>query len=229
MGIVADEWPVAIVLLAEIRPVTAIGGIAHRVAELEVEGSRCLACSINPVANSVGAIPALTDAIGWVGRLVVELGVGAGVALHHVVAEACIAEVVEQQVEIGFHTFLHIVALVVEVAHAVPAFAGVGIAKLNTKTVGLGLCLAVVIIGANIGGIHGIGHALIGFRREPKPAVIALAVVDDNVGNGADAVSLECLDERPKLLLCAKRRTVIGEPVEIVITHAGAATVSTLW
>ena len=123
--VAADEWPVAIVLLCQAVPLTIVSGIAHRVTELEVESGRCLFGRIDPVANGLRAVPAFTDAVGWVAVLVVKLRVGAAIAFHHVIAEAHIAKVFEQHLQISLHGVLHVRAGVVEVAHAVPSFSGI--------------------------------------------------------------------------------------------------------
>ena len=59
------------------------------------------------------------------GTFVVHLCKAGAVAFHHVVAETDVAEVVEQEVEIGLDNLLHVLALVVKVTHAAPAFASV--------------------------------------------------------------------------------------------------------
>ena len=45
----------------ELRPVIAVNGITNAIAELEVESSALLSCSVDPILNSRVGIPALTD------------------------------------------------------------------------------------------------------------------------------------------------------------------------
>ena len=53
--------------------------------------------------------------------------------------------------------------------------------------------LSLVIVGTDVGGIHLIGHTLIGFYREIGPTGQRVAVVDDHIGNGADALGVKVL------------------------------------
>ena len=92
----------------------------------------------------------------------------------------------------------------VEVAHAVPALTGVLVAKAYAKTVGLGFGLSFVVVRTNIGGTHRVGDTLVSFSRESEPAVVALAMVDDDVGDGADAIVFKGLDEIAQLLFGTK-------------------------
>ena len=56
---------------------------------------------------------------------VIQLGVLCGIALNHVIAETCIAQVVEQVVKVELAVLLHIGAGVVQVACAVKVLAGI--------------------------------------------------------------------------------------------------------
>ena len=140
-----------------------MGGVAHGIAELEVEGSTGLACAVNPVADGVRAVPALTDGELWLGTLVIHLRILCRVALHHVVAEAYVAQVVEQHVQIGFHTILHVRALVVQVTHTVPSLAGVVVGPNGVAFRGCLVILADVLISELV------GHAVVGLCREVRP------------------------------------------------------------
>ena len=62
---VGYQGPVAVVLLNEFAPVTVVGGIANSIAELEVESCTGLACTFNPVLDSIGAVPAFTNRELW--------------------------------------------------------------------------------------------------------------------------------------------------------------------
>ena len=53
-------------------------------------------------------------------------------------------------------------------------------------------------------------------------------MVNDHVGDGADACLLEGLDERPQLSLGTKRAVVVGKPVEVVVAHRLSAAVGAL-
>ena len=190
--VVADERPVVVVALRQTVPLSVVGGIAHGVAELEIEGCRGFSRCVDPFADGRGAVPALADAESGVGRLVVEFRVGACIAFHHVVAETHVAEVVEQHVQIGFHRVLHVLARVVEVGHTVPVFARVGSTR---STVGL----------HHVGSAHRVGHALVSLCREVEIlACQRLAMVHHHVGDGSDAIVAERLDERTQFGLGAE-------------------------
>ena len=185
-------------------PLPIVSGVAHGIAELEVESGRCLLGGIDPVADGLCAVPAFTNTVGWIAVFIVKLCVGAVVAFHHIITEAHIAKVFKQHLQIGLHGVLHVRAGVVEVAHAVPAFTGVLITKAYTKTVGFCFGLAIVVVRANISGTHGVGDSLVSFCWEAEPAVVALAMVDDDVGDGADTIIFKDLDEIAQLLFGTK-------------------------
>ena len=72
--------------------------------------------------------------------------------------------------EIGLHYFLHVCRLVVEVAHAVPAFASVVVGReLVAVFVGPSERGSAVVVAADVGRVHLIGHALIGLDGEVDP------------------------------------------------------------
>ena len=210
------ERPVVVVALCQSVPLAVVGGVAHGVAELEVEGCRGFSRGINPVADGLRAVPALAHAELRAGRLVVELRVGAIVALHHVVAEADVAEILEQHFQVGLHRVLHVLARVVEVGHSVPVFARVG-----------STCAAVSL--HHVGRAHLVGHALVGLSGEVE--ILArqrLAMVHNHVGDGADAVVAKRLDERAQFLLGAERGIVVREPIEVVVAHRQSAAIRAL-
>ena len=225
----ADKRPVAVILLTQFLPVTAVEGVADGVAELEVEGGRGLLGAVNPLADGVGTVPALADGEQRLAVLVVHLGIVGRVAFHHVVAEAGIAEVVDQEVEVCLDDALHVLALVVEVAHAVPAFACVVVgAEAVAVLCGPFLCLAAVVVGDNIGGEHLVGLTVPGLRGEVYPVGDVATVVDDDIGDGAETDGLKGLDHRAQLSLVAEGTVIVVEPPEIVVAHGLRAAVAAL-
>ena len=124
--IAAHQRPVAVVLLTQTNIVALIHGIAHGVAELEVE---CCTLNLvvqfrthNPVLDGCSAVPAFTDGEFRLRSTVIKPSERSRIAFHHVITETGIAQVVLQEVEIGLDYSLHILALMVKVTHAVPAF-----------------------------------------------------------------------------------------------------------
>ena len=193
--VAADERPVAFVLLAQPLPVAIVTGIADGIAELEVEGCAGLFGAVNPFADGVAAVPALADGELRFRVLVVYLGIRGAVAFYHIVAETGIAEVVEQEVEIGLDNALHILTLMVEVAHTAPAFARVVVGA-DAVAVGCSPFLgrAVIVVGADISGNHLVVLTIPTLLREIYPVGEVATVVDDHVGDGAETGGLEGLD-----------------------------------
>ena len=230
--VAADQRPVTVVLLCQTAVVTVVHRVAHRVAELEVEGRTLYLAvhlrAVNPVLDGVGAVPAFADAELRLCRGVIHTRISSRVALHHVVAEASIAQVVLQEVQIGLYNRLHILAPVVQVAHAVPALTRIVAAECDAEPVGLCLCLAVIVVSANVGRPHRVGHTLVRLRREPEPAVVALAVVNHHVGDGFDAILPIGIYEVAQLLLIAERAVVVLEPVQVVVAHRRASAIAAL-
>ena len=225
----ADKGPVAVILLAQFLPVTSVAGIADGVTELEVEGGAGLLCAVNPVTDGVRAVPALTDGELRLAVFVVHLGICRAVALHHVVTEADIAEIVEQELEVGLDDALHVLTLVVEVTHAGPVIAGVFVFA-EAIAVGCGpfLGLAAIVVGADVGGEHLVVLTVIGFLGEVNPIGDIAAVVDDDIGDGAESEGLEGLDHRTQLGFVAEGAVVVVEPPEVVVAHGLCAAVAAL-
>ena len=136
----------------ELPPVVGIDGITHRIAEGEVEGRTLLAGGVDPRLHRIGiAVPVLADRILHVGSRIIVADVRTGKALHHVITEAGITEIVEQVILVCLHDFLHVRLLVVEVAHTVPSFSFVIVrTKLHPCTAGLSGSFAIVVVGADI-------------------------------------------------------------------------------
>ena len=80
----------------------------------------------------------------------------------------------------------------------------------------IGCCLScsfsLIIIFANIGGQHLIGHTFVCLCREVKPA-LCVAMVDDNICYRTDTVSFKFGNQVPEFCLCSERRVLI----EIII------------
>ena len=221
--VLAHQRPAAVVLLGQQAPVALVDGVAHGVAELEVEGGRGLARAVDPAADGVRAVPALAHGELGLCRLVVHLRVLRCVALHHVVAESRVAQVVQQHVEVCLYVRLHVLALVVEVAHAVPALAGVVVrARLMAVSGGL-------VVGDDVLIGQLVGHPVVGLLGEVCPRADVAPVVDHHVGDGADAPVLEGLDQLAQLGLGAERAVVVLKPVQVVVSHRLAAAVAALW
>ena len=91
--ITADERPVAIVLLVQIRPVLTVGRIAENILKLEIESTAGLFGFVNPFADFALTVPVFAYGELWLTVFVIQFGVAGTIALHHVVAEACIAEI----------------------------------------------------------------------------------------------------------------------------------------
>ena len=156
--------------------------------------------------------------------LLLQLDAGelAGVTLHHVVAESGITEVVKEHVEVSLHYGLHVGAVVVKVAHAVPVVARVFIAaEANLWCLFVSPCQSssLVIITADVGRIHLVGSAFISFCGEVGPAGERVAMIDYHIGYGADALALEGADHGAQFGFVAERAVVIAEPIEVVISH----------
>ena len=144
----------------------------------------------------------------------------------HVVTQSGVAEVVEQHVEVSLHHALHVGTVVVEVAHAIPVVARVILVaetQLRTLADSPVVGATTIIVVADVGRIHAVGRALVCLYREVGPAGEGIAVVDDHIGNGANALALEGLDHRAQLGLVAKRAVVIAEPVKVVVAHGTSA------
>ena len=187
--------PLGVVVLNEGHRIAAIAGVAHhrraaqgrpplvgvvdhiacRVAEREVE-RRTLddtvhLGAIQPVLHRRGVtVPVLAHRELRLSLTVILANEGCREALDHIVAEACVAQVVEQHAQIGLYIVLHVLALVVQVAHAIPALAGVVVGtELISVGVGPGERGSTVIVAADVGRLHLVGHPIIGLGREVLP------------------------------------------------------------
>ena len=110
----------------------------------------------------------------------------------------------------------------VEVAHAVPVVARIFIAaEANLWCLFVSPCQSssLVIITADVCGIHLVGSAFICFCGEVGPAGERFAMIDYHVGYGADALALEGADHGAQFGFVAERAIVIAEPIEVVISH----------
>ena len=191
----ANQWPVTVVLLNQFTPVTIVSGITYCIAELEVESSTGLASTLNPVFDGIGAVPALADRELRLCVFVIHLGIGGTISFHHVITETSISQVVEQHLQVGLDVLLHVLALMVQVAHAVPSLAGIvvteGIAVLRSPLLGS----AAIIIAADVGRFQFIGHPIVRLLGEVHPVADVLAVIDNHIGDGANAFALEGLNQ----------------------------------
>ena len=186
----------------ELRPVVAGSCIAHAIAELEVECARCRHvidfCAIDPSLDIARTVPVLSHAELRLGCCVVVGSERRAVALDHIIAETCIAELVDEIVEIGLDDLVDVLALVVEVATAVPAFASIVVLRKRQSI----LCcpvegLVAIVVLDNVGAEHLIGLALVGLGRIIDPRAVnakVVAVVDDYIGYDACATVVVGLD-----------------------------------
>ena len=153
----------------QLGPVAAVDGIAHGVAELEVEGGRRLLGAVNPRFDGGVAAPVLTHRERHAAGVVVVPDMGTPEALHHVVAEACVTQVVEQEVLVGLDDGLHVAALVVEVAAATPVLALVVVAEGVAVGVGPSLRLTAIVVAGDVSRGHLIGDVVVGLGRVVHP------------------------------------------------------------
>ena len=189
--------------------------------ELEIESCRLAAGVLYPACYIVVVVPIFAHGELRLCRLVVHLGVLRAVAFHHIVAPSHIAEVVLQEVEIGFHALLYLCIGVVEVAASVEVVAGVGCAGRFR----LSRLVGHLVVAAYRPHAPFVGHALVGLRREVGPVGCSVAVVDYHVFDDSCAKILESGNHLAQLLFRSKRRIVVGEPVHGIVTIArvGAA------
>ena len=95
--------------IAQRAPVAIAEGIVNHIFQRKIKCCAIVARAANPALHrAIAAVPIFTHAKFRLRALVVELGVLRVVALHHIVAKTGIAEVVEQEIEVKFHIFLHI-------------------------------------------------------------------------------------------------------------------------
>ena len=207
------------------RPIVVIHRVAHSVTEGEVKGGTLHhpthLGSVDPGLHGTQvAVPILAHRIGRRGIGVIQARVAGCIALGHVVAETRIAKVIEQHAQVGLDRGLHVAAGVIQVAQAAPVLTAVVVGTQRAAVaVGPVECGAAIVVAADVGGQQAVSRALIGLGRERHPVVDALAVVEDHVGDGADALAVKGADHRQQFRLVAKRTVVNGEPVLGVIAH----------
>ena len=111
----------------------------------------------------------------------------------------------------------------VEVAHAVPAFALI-VVRREAIAVVVGPCqrLSAIIVADDVGTLHLIGHTLVGLGREIHPVGKILAVIDHHIGNDARTFLLVGIDHGTQLFLGTERRVLV-EIIQWIIAHRGAA------
>ena len=116
---------------------------------------------------------------------------------------------------------MHVLALVVEVSHAWPAFTFVVVcAERDALLVGFGLGCAIVIVGYDVGREHLIGLSVPCFSREGKPTC-CVAVINDNIGDGENVLLLERADHCLQFI-CRTERRVLVEIIIRVVAHRRA-------
>ena len=85
----------------------------------------------------------------------------------------------------------------VQVAQSAPVLACVIVCAQRLAVLGSPLKrgTAIVVL-ADVGGLQPVSHTLIHLIGESHPVAGALAMVDDHIGDGADAFTVECADHR---------------------------------
>ena len=203
-------------------PVAAIGSVAHIVPELEVEGSAVLARVLYPGLDIGVAVPVFAHGELYSRRLVVVCHVGCREALHHIISEARVSEVILEVPDISLDDVLHVLALVVEVAHASPVLALVVVGTERNALPGSLLgSLAAVVVGRDVSRQQLVGHPLVGLGREGEPSR-GVVMVYHHVGHGTYSCSLERRYEVAQLALRAEARVL----VEVIVWRVAHGLVS---
>ena len=138
---------------------------------------------------------------------------GTAETLYHVVAETGISNILLQKFQICLDNLLHVCALMVNIT----ASSKVGsliivLAEAYTLFGCLCCCFIAIIILADVGRQHLVGHTFVCFSRECEPAV-CIAVIDHNISNSTNAVGFELSNQTLEFCLCSERRIL----VEIII------------
>ena len=169
-----------------------------------------------------------TNTVGGLSCGVIGAQEAATEASNHVVSEAYIANVVEQEFEVGVDDALDIAAVVVQVACTRPVLASV-VVRAQSEPVGRGPRLrgTAVVILAHIGALELIGHAVIGLGRKGQPARQRRVVVDDHVGDHAHVLRAKRGNHLAQLRFGAEGRVLVEE-VQRVIAHRRAAALAAL-
>ena len=214
----------------QVSPSVIVGRIADHVAEGEVKRGALHDAihlgAIDPVLHRrLIAIPELAHRVLGVDIGIVHAGIGSAITLSHIITEARVTQVVEQQVQVGLDDGLHIGALVVQVTHAAPVLTCIVVVaqRLAVLVSPVQRSPAVIVL-ADVGREHFIGHPFIHLDGEGHPVVDGLAVVDHHIGDGADTLILKGVDHRAQLRLIAKGAVIVGEPVQVIIAHRCSAT-----
>ena len=209
VGIVVDERHIALrIVLSEVAPVAGIGGVVHHILELKIKGSTALSGGVDPVGNRTRVVPTFAYREADACSIVVIAHMRAVETLDHIVAEADIAEVVNQKALVSLDNTLHVGALMVEVAHAREVLSLVVVAA-QRDAVALCLrrrgvaCIVCVVVGNDVGSLQLVRFCAVRLAWKTPPA-IGLVVVNHHVGNGSYAVRPERIDERTQLISCTE-------------------------
>ena len=101
--------------------------------ELEVECRRhscaVILCSVYPSLRLLDIAEVLSDGELHTGMVVIVCYIAGREALHHIVSEACVAEVVNKIFGVCLYAFLHVCRFVVEVSHAAPSLSCVVVSR----------------------------------------------------------------------------------------------------
>ena len=205
-------------LVAQCTIVARAESFVELVLQGEVEGSRCLARAVDPPGDGLLAVPVFAHAELRLAVFVVHLGVLRAVALHHVEAEAHIANLLQEELAVGLTVLLHVRTLVVEVATAREVVARVVVGT-HLDAFRCGVSAIVVLSDISRGQLVGLSVERVFLRGEVSPVGYAVAVVDNQVHDDARSLFLERLNHVEQLLGLSEGAIVIV-PIDGVVAHA---------
>ena len=172
------------------------------------------------------AIPKLSHReLRFHGRIIKSC-ISGGIALHHVITEAHIAKLFEQEVEISLHVFLCFGIGMVEIAEPIEvisrvscAFYPAGYARIR---VSVGLVGAANLTVVRVVPLHFVGLSRYGSRHillcKVCPSVQTVLVVDDNIFDKARSFAPESPDHVAQFGLRSPA-TVVVKPETRVVSH----------
>ena len=110
----AHIWVTSHTLIGQCAPVTVSEGVVNDIFQWEIEGCRGVTSAFDPAHHIVIiGIPILSDRKLRLGIFVVYLDELRTIALHHIVSETLIAHLLLEELQIGLHVLLYVLALMV--------------------------------------------------------------------------------------------------------------------
>ena len=132
--------------------------------------------------------------------------------------------------EISLDDTLHVLALVIQIAHAAPALAGIVVgAELVAVLRGPFLRITAIVVGTDVGRYHLVVLAFPALFGEVHPATDVSAMINHDIGDGTKSCLFEGIDHRAQLGLVAKRAVVVVKPPQVVVAHRLSSAVTALW